>query len=466
MKKTKVLLIWPRGGSIQQGIPLSFGSLKSNTDKKRYKIMIIDCTLENLDPSSPVFIKRLKKANPKVVGVSSWSYNYPEALAVFKIVKENLKNVVTIYGGPHASAVGNTIKNKDIDFVFRGEAELSFQLFLDELKKAKPCFSKIRGLIYANKKNLDEKNWISKLDDVKFPDYNFINLDGYIKAGYSYQGAGKRNAPIWTTRGCPYNCRFCAVSGISGRVIRKHSIGYLIKWIKYLYQKHNIRGFNIIDDNFTFDIDHAKEFCREVIKLGYKDISFNCPNGVRMQRGDLELWNLMKQAGWKVVVVAPESGSRKVLQSMGKALDAKEVPGYVSEIKKSGLKVNGFFMMNYPGETRSDLKKTEELIRKCKFNDVAISMFQPEPGAQIYDQLVKDSYIPDNYLPANFGTSKGNVYISPSLKGFDFDKFRLRMIIITFLNNPLSNLNRNLKRILSNPSTLVSIPWKILKVSL
>ena len=144
MKKTKVLLIWPRGGSIQQGIPLSFGSLKSNTDKKRYKIMIIDCTLENLDPSSPVFIKRLKKANPKVVGVSSWSYNYPEALAVFKIVKENLKNVVTIYGGPHASAVGNTIKNKDIDFVFRGEAELSFQLFLDGLKKAKPCFSKIR----------------------------------------------------------------------------------------------------------------------------------------------------------------------------------------------------------------------------------------------------------------------------------------------------------------------------------
>lgn len=63
----------------------------------------------------------------------------------------------------------------------------------------------------------------------------------------------------------------------------------MIKLLGYLYQKKGIRGFGIVDDNFTFDKDHAESFCREVINMQYKDIEFNTPNGIKMQRGDSEL---------------------------------------------------------------------------------------------------------------------------------------------------------------------------------
>ena len=62
-----------------------------------------------------------------------------------------------------------------------------------------------------------------------------------------------------------------------------------------------------------------------------------------MERGDKELWQLMKQAGWKTLMVAPETGSEKTIKRMDKDLDLKIVPRVVKEIRESGLKVQGFF---------------------------------------------------------------------------------------------------------------------------
>ncbi len=443
--KTKIVLIYPRGGDIKRGIPLAFGYLKSNADADKYDIKIIDCTLDDIDPSSPDFIVRIKQISPDVVGTSSWSVNFPEALMILKTVKQIDPNITTIFGGPHATVFAEkVIKNEEIDFVFRGEAELSFPVFLDEFNKKNPNFSKVKGLVYQNEKGetiFSEIARIENPDDVKIPDYSAINLERYIEKGYRYNNSKERNAPIWATRGCPYRCAFCSVPSINGRKIRKHSIEYMIRWIKFLYKKHNIRGFVIIDDNFTFDIEYAKAFCRGVIKLGYKDIEFNCPNGIRMQRGNYELWSLMRQAGWCTIVVAPESGSKRVLQSLRKDLDPEEVPNIVKDIKKAKLKVHGFFMVGCPGETKEDLKETELLIKRCKFNGLSITNFQPMPGTLIYDELIKRGEIVSDFLPAFF---RKRVYVPSTLRDFDLEKFVSRVIETNHAENIWDNIFKNM----------------------
>ena len=428
----KIVLIYPRGGDTKQGIPLAFGYLRSNTDESKYDIKIIDCTLDDIP--LPTLLDRVRQLDPEIVGITSWSFNYPEALILLRVVKQINPNIRTIFGGPHATVFAEkVIKNDEIDFVFRGEAELSFSVFLEEIKKTNPDFSRVRGLVYKNEEGEPIFNEIARIenpDDVKIPDYSAINLERYIERGYRYQNSKARNAPIWVTRGCPYRCAFCAVPIVSGRRIRKHSLEYMIQWLKFLYTKYDIRGFVIIDDNFTFDIEYAKAFCEEVIKLGYKDIEFNCPNGIRMQRGNYELWNLMYQAGWSTVVGAPESGSKRGLQSLRKDLDPNEVPSIIREMKRAGLKVNGFFMVGCPGETQEDLGETELLIKECGFNRLSVTNFQPMPGTPIYDELVKQGEIAGDFLPTTFGD---RTYTPSTLKDFDLAGFITRLYLLKWL---------------------------------
>jgi len=464
MAKNIVLIYLPNS----DGLPLAYAYLISNTDNKKYNITVFDLVLENITPDTEEFKNRINDLNPEIVGITCRSTEFYDALHVLKKIKEINPDICTVMGGAHATSCPRiTIANEEIDFLILSEAEFSFPAFLDEYFNKNPDYSRVDGLVYKNSNNEIISNPIKpieKLDDIKFPDYNAVNIEEYIKQGYNYQLYNpniKRNAPIWVTRGCPYRCAFCSVPLINGNKIRRHSIEYMIRWITFLYEEYNIRGFSIIDDNFTFYTDYAKDFCKEVIKLSYNDVEFNTPNGVRMQRSDSELWKLMKQAGWKGVTVAPESGSERVLKSMRKNLNVKEIPAIIKNIKKAGLKVRGFFMVGYPGETLEDLEKTKKLIKKCKFFNLSISYFQPMPGTPIYDELVEKKEIHPDTMPALFN-DKIKSYRSPTLAGIDLSKFRYKMSVYTsYLSSPMGYLRLILK-VLKKPGKIVEGISKIM----
>jgi radical SAM superfamily enzyme YgiQ (UPF0313 family) len=440
-EKMKIALVWPKGFDTTYTMPLSLGYLKSNADSEKYHIRIFDCALMDLDSSSPKFSRQLVDFGPHVVGVSCWSPTFNEALKVLRVAKKIDSHTITVIGGPHATCyAGRVMEHKEIDFLFRGEAEKSFQLFLDKLRRNEMDLSAVKGLMYRLSDGSIVKNEIvfeERLDDIKIPDYDEMNLDKYLESGYRWNTPVKRNAPIFATRGCPYQCKFCSASILSGRKVRKHSIEYMIEWIKFLYYEKNTRWFNIIDDNFTFDTGYAAAFCEHIIELGLKDIGFGTPNGVRMQRGSPELWRLMKRAGWKSVNVAPESGSKRVLRLMKKDLDIDVVPEVVAEMRAVGLKVQAYFILGYPGETEEDLHETEQLLKKCRFNFVFFNNFQPLPGTQVYDELVEKKEIPDGLLPENFSDGS-RAYTPPELRGFNFSRFIIRSYFSLIMREPLN----------------------------
>ena len=281
----------------------------------------------------------------------------------------------------------------------------------------------------------NEPDLSQDLDSIKIPDYEAIQLERYVKVGYRWNSPPTGNAPIWVTRGCPYRCQYCAAPDLNGRPVRTHSIEYMMDWIKYLYDTRKVRWFNIIDDNFTYHVKYAKEFCRAVIDLNLKGVGFGTPNGVRMERGDPELWQLMKQAGWKTLMVAPESGSAHTLELMKKDLAVGLVPKAVQDIRNAGLKVQGFFILGYPGERIEDLEESVKLIMDCKFNFVFLNSFQPLPGTPVYDGLVEKGEIPDGLLPNSYSDGK-KAYIAKELEDFNFSKFILMTHLKMMWNDP------------------------------
>jgi radical SAM superfamily enzyme YgiQ (UPF0313 family) len=448
-KTYRILLMVPYGNIPAYWFPLALGYLKNNIPE-RHHVEILDCTLAEMPSDSPELIEEFKKFNPDIVGISTASLTSSEAINALKVAKSVKPSVITVLGGSHGTNYPDKVmKNEFIDYCFRGESDLSFDIFLNQLTAGN--FDLVAGLVYRKKDSLI-KNEIKNEDDIdkiKIPDYHALKLKTYLDRGYNYGGFYGKTAPIWVTRGCPFKCSFCSAPLLNGRGIRAHSPEYLANWIEYLYNEFEIRQFSIIDDNFTFDMDYAKSFCRFVIQRvenGWFDeqIYFTTPNGVRMEMLDDELLALMKKAGWEGLTLAPESGSKKTLVRMKKNTDITMVPGIVEMVRAAGLNVRAFFMVGYPGETLEDVKDTIKLIRSCKLDSILIGRFVPLPGTPIYDELVELGEIPADYIPPQTFSlftpfqerTRHKIYNPPGFESFNLFWTLLREHIFLALRNP------------------------------
>jgi len=436
----KVALIWPYGNDYTYSIPLGLGYLVSNGKTPGIEIRIFDGTLYDAPYSAAMFRNFLVSYRPDIVGVSCWSKTFPETLQILDLVKSLLPDAITVLGGIHPTVYGEkTIETGVTDYILAGESELTFRAFINNVNNPE-ILSKIPGLI-ARGTPRDINNPPCPpmdLDCIALPDYRAIGLTKYFDKGYRYFSGTARNAPIWMTRGCPYECQFCSAPLINGKKIRMHSVEYGIEWIDMLYKDFGVRHINIIDDNFTFYSDFTNSFCEALIKKKFKDLTIYAANGIRAQRTDFETLKLMKRAGWKTISVAPESGSRHVLELMKKELDPDMWVSKVRDIRAAGLRAHGLFLFGYPGETIEDLQETERLLRRCNFDSVGIQYFQPMPGTPIYDDLVGRGEIEDTLLPNS--TSGSMVYVTNDLWKFNFSRFALKMYILTFFTHPIGTL--------------------------
>lgn len=444
--KLKVCFIWPHGFLKDYSIPLPFAYLKSNLDPNLYEVKIIDCAKLDWKYDDFRLANEISSFHPDVVGISSWSPMFPEVVNLFDLCKSLIPNCVTVLGGPHGTTYYQmSLLHKSIDFVMRGEAEFSFPKFLEKIRSSESDYSNVEGLAYR-KGDVIQANSMDRpnpLDKISAPDFRFIDLFGYNKRGYRWNSPNVPTAPLWVTRGCPYRCQYCSSPQLNGKEIRKHSVEYVIRQIQALYSDQGIRWFNIIDDNFTFDVEFAKDFCRKIIELNLRDVGFGTPNGIRMTRGDVELWRLMKKAGWRQIIIAPESGSQHTLSLMKKDLKLGLIPEKVREIKSADLKVQAFFIVGYPGESIEDIEETFRLIRRCKFNFVFLANFHPIPGTPVYKELVDKGEIPDGLLPHNFSDGI-RAYTPQNLRDFNFGAFFFRTHLMLMLTYP-SNIPYHLK---------------------
>lgn len=418
----KVLLIWPYGAFDGATMPLCYLYMIPIL-RKKFDVKFVDCALYDIHPESEKFSTIVQDFKPDVVGVSAWTIHKEMATLTLKSIKKIDPKIITIAGGPHFTGSADYSLKSDegiIDFVLKGESEFTFEKFLEivsHINYTEDELSKIEGLCFIKKDgSLHETPMLfpPNLDDFGQPDYSSMNVRGYYKKGYSYRSDVKMQIPILSTRGCPYTCDFCSAPYLNGRGIRKHSLHFLRELIENLYTNFGIRHFNIIDDNFTFDTHFAKAFCKMMIdnKDHLQGISFGTPNGIRIERTDEHLFYLMKAAGWDRLIVAPESGSQKMVNAMAKNLNLKIVPQKIKQIQNAGLEVEGFFIVGHPGEDRSTVNETLDFIKKVKFDMISVHIFQPLQGTPIYDQLVQigsikhgveiKSYTEVNWLPENW----------------------------------------------------------------
>lgn len=350
---------------------------------KDVDIFFLDCLKENYDHKK--FSENVAKIKPDLVGLTAITMEIESVLKCCEIIKSHNKEVITVIGGPHVTCEPEEIlSNRHVDFVFRGESEIAFCEFIQELKNKKD-FCRVSNLGYKEEGKIivNEVKFPENLDELPFPDYELMKFEQYPK---TYKMKYYPSGPLITARGCPFLCTFCSAGKVSGKRFRFRSPKNVISEIKFLKERYKIREFEIWDDNFTLDKKRTHEFC-DLLMEENMNLPWWCPNGLRTETLDEELIRKMKNAGLYSIAIGIESGSERIQRDMKKNLDFKRVEEIVRLGNKYKIRMEGFFILGYPTETREDILKTINLSKELPLKRASILLFQPLVGSEIYNRL-------------------------------------------------------------------------------
>ncbi|MDI6742793.1 MAG: radical SAM protein [Smithella sp.] len=450
----KVALVRPPSFKMPIIIPnISLGYLASVLRNNHHAVNILDCAKERINHHA--FGDYIMKERPDIVGIQMYTCDFTSAKQCADIVKKLNPHTVTMVGGPHPSGdpEGTMRCLQNADFAFAGEAESGLPKLLEFIESEnKTTINSIPGLLYRDKGNIviNPRGCIENPDDIPFPAWDLIDPRTYPAAPHGSFSKSLPIAPIITSRGCPYQCTYCAVAVNTGRKYRTRSVDNIIEEIKYLRNVFGIREFHIEDDNFTLVKSRVIEFC-EKLKKEKLDMDWACTNGIRLDTLDKEMLTHMEKAGCYSFAVGIESGSPRVLEDMKRSETLEVMTEKINLVHAStGIRMTGYFMMGYPTETREDIRKTGELAMKLPLHRAQFSNFLPLPGTEIYDRLMKSGEIDPHSTNWDFYQNNRIVYApkgipSKALRRMmrkAFAKFYFRPLIIKGLLKEIHSLSQ------------------------
>ncbi|MCX5677916.1 MAG: radical SAM protein [Candidatus Omnitrophica bacterium] len=434
----KVLLVKPYNQSDHIQPSLGLGYLASAI-RKEHDVMLLDCIKDNLTIDK--FVPILKEHNPDILGLQCYTFDLPFIRLALRAAKNLNKDIVTVIGGPHSSALPEaTLKaEKDLDFLFVGEAEKGFPQLVNAVEKGPKDFSGIPGLGFreGGAIKINPKIIVDDLDSLGLPAWDLIKPQEYPESQHGAFFKQFPIAPIMVTRGCPYSCTFCAGKIVSGRKIRRRSIDNVLGEIKMLNKDFGIKEFHIIDDNFTMDKEYAKDLLRKLKELDL-GMTWAVPNGVRMDALDDELLALMKETGLYMISLGIESGSDEVLRAMKKNITVAKIRECVNRIDRAGIDIAGFFILGFPDETVATIKQTIDFAVELPLKRANFFTYLPFPGTESYEKLLASGELKDVDWERFYFTNAAYVPRGitrkelKSLHRLAFAKFYLRSHIILY----------------------------------
>jgi anaerobic magnesium-protoporphyrin IX monomethyl ester cyclase len=287
-------------------------------------------------------------------------------------------------GGPHASFLPSETLRKcpQLDIVCVGEAERT----IHELAQAvedKMSLSNVRGIVYRSGNHIVEappQPLINDLDSLPFPARRLLPMNQYTVLGKK-----TTIGHVITSRGCPFNCIFCASSLLFGRKFRARSPKNVIDEIEEVVSDYNPDTLEFTDDLFTLNRRRVEAICDEMKTQGI-DIPWACSS--RVDTISRELLTKMREAGCTFIFYGVESGSQRILNQMRKGIRLGQIEDAVRWTKEIGIETLASFIIGWPNETMDDIKNTLNFAKRLDTDYVEFNLATPYPGTELY-RLVK-----------------------------------------------------------------------------
>ena len=325
---------------------------------------------------------------PDILGVSSVSQVIFNARNFAKECGERW-GCLTVLGGYHVTCIPEKLP-EEFDLGVLGEGELTFaeivRLFKDNRLKAE-SFGQIHGICYRKNAEIIINQPRGLIDDIDA-----------LPRPYRQRVAGD-TISLFTSRGCPYRCTFCASHKFWGDRFRLRSAASVVSEIDYIINKYHPRIISIMDDLWIFNKKRFREIADNLIKRKIPEkVSFTgfCRSNI-MQEEDIKL---LKDLNFRYVRFGAESGSEIMIKRLkGDSISITDHQRVIDLCQKHEIECLGSFMFGVPGETIEDIEATIAFLRrnKGKFKIGGFYLFNPMPGTEIWNWMKDKKIISDEF---------------------------------------------------------------------
>ena len=428
-RRSREEMVWPQVSLAQHAAMLH----------PDYSVQIIDAIAERMNWKE--FEKRLRAAAPK--------YYFTQLTAptltndMYGVMLAKGLGAKTIAFGTHVTAMPTeTLRDYPaLDFVIRGEPELTFRELIDVCEgrqdrqpqwvqdmlrhtdpswepvstgiDGEPDLSPIKGLLWRRQGEIvsnPPRNFIADLNELPIPLYKLLPLDTYrmplIKGPFTF---------LVTSRGCTAGCKYCIKHVSYQWSTRLMSPERIMRelWVLHDLGIHNIHMYA---DLFTISREQVIGLCELIIKEGLK-IKWTCNS--RVDYVDEEMLKLMGKAGCWMISWGIESGSEAILKRAAKGADPKKARRALTWAKQAGIKNWGYFIIGLPGESVETIRQTIDFAKSLPVDLALFHIAAPYPGTPFFFEVIENGWFRPGTRWEEVDMDKGTVLQYENLSAED-----------------------------------------------
>ena len=350
--------------------------------------------------------KRIRAFGPDVVGISTYTPTFIDALEVAKTAKRVGPNTHVCMGGHHLFCFPReTLDHGCVDSIVVGEGELAFPRLVDCLESGDAIEQEAGVFTRRNIDDIDQfdraDGFVRDISKLPWPDRGLLEEHSY----YNFMTLDRAMTTIVSSRGCPHSCTFCP----QGREpYRQRPHKDVLDEMEHC-REQGYTDFFFAEDTFNISAEKVVSFCREKRERGL-DVSWCCK--ARVAGLNYETLAAMRDAGCRMVNLGVETGSDSGLEALQKGTTTNEIRQVMRDCRRLGVKTFAYFMIGHPFETSErDVRENLRFLMSLKADYMNINPVFPVPFTPLFDEGVEKGVL--SYEPWRQYVLQGVNFVPP-----------------------------------------------------
>ena len=308
--------------------------------------------------------------DPDIVGLSVMTFQRRTAGRVIDLVRSLKPAVKVVVGGYDPSLAPEAYAGMNVDYIVRGEGEITFSELLRVVEQ-RTSLESVCGLSYR-----DGDNWIHNRDRpvhrLEDGEIHPPNRSARVLRGYT--ALGRQVDVIETSRGCTYDCSFCSIIEMRGRNFHTYSFDRVLSDIRDARDR-GARTIFLVDDNITLNVRRFEALCRAIIQAGLNTLDYfvQAMTSAIASHGET-LAPLMRKAGFRYVFLGIENileddlqflraAAKNTARENGRSVCNASIRA-IDYLHRNKMYVIGGLIVGNPGDTRESIEANLAFARR------------------------------------------------------------------------------------------------------
>ncbi|GAB4292914.1 MAG: radical SAM protein [Myxococcota bacterium] len=373
-------------------LPLTFVYLAGAARAEGFDVEIYDAM--SLNHNHDEIRKYISISKPDIVATTAITATIEDAVVVLHTAKELNPSVITILGGIHPTYMYKEIlsrNGKDVDYIVRGEGELTFVELLKALSKnGDPA--KVTGLAFKRKGKIiatPERPFIEDLDRMPTA-YDLLDWKNYTY----FVIPRSRLGVVSSSRGCSHDCTFCSQQRFWKRTWRPRRPENVVRDMLELKEKYGTNIFLIADEYPTKDRERWIQFLDLVIE-NKLDSYILMETRVEDILRDADILRRYREAGIVHIYIGVEATEQTTLDLMRKDIKVEQSREAIRLIAENDMITETSFVLGLPSETKKSIARTLQLAKEYNPDFAHFLAIAPWPYADMYKDLAEHIAVSD-----------------------------------------------------------------------